>query len=199
MERVLDAAEKLLESRSFESIPVSELVRAAGTSVGAFYTRFRDKGALLPALYERYDAWVSGQARRMARSRAWQGMGPEATVSWVVHQMVRLLRHRPYLQRAMALHARQHPEKIDGETRARRQRQFAFLGEALLANREHWCHADPERAVQTAVFMAAAVCREAVLFRDAPHSQATAMSYAEVEREVARQMLGYLRTPATTE
>ncbi|MBA3503665.1 MAG: TetR/AcrR family transcriptional regulator [Myxococcota bacterium] len=50
-DRLIDAAERLLSrGRSWASISVAGLVKEAGTSVGAFYNRFRDKDALLHVL-----------------------------------------------------------------------------------------------------------------------------------------------------
>ncbi len=53
--RILDASEELLADRDFANISVAEIARRAGSSVGAFYRRFRDKDALLHALHERYN------------------------------------------------------------------------------------------------------------------------------------------------
>lgn len=47
-DRIIEAAERLLgRERSWADITVAELVKEAGTSVGAFYNRFPDKDALL--------------------------------------------------------------------------------------------------------------------------------------------------------
>ena len=51
LERLLDAAETLVAEKGFDDTPVAEVARRAGSSVGAFYTRFPDKDALLHALY----------------------------------------------------------------------------------------------------------------------------------------------------
>lgn len=56
-DRLIEAAERLVSrGRAWGDIGVQELVKEAGTSVGAFYNRFRDKDALLHilqiALYE---------------------------------------------------------------------------------------------------------------------------------------------------
>src|SRR5512138_2072181 len=53
LERLLDAAEELIAERGVSSVTVSEVVRRAGSSVGAFYARFPDKDALLATLHER--------------------------------------------------------------------------------------------------------------------------------------------------
>ena len=77
-------------------------------------------------------------------------------------------------------------------------RQTRFLRDALLSNRNEISHPDPDRAVDLAIFMAAATCREWILFGDAPHARSTLPSDDELHREAARQMLGYLRTPETS-
>lgn len=53
-ERLLDAAEDLVIERGFERTTVADVVRRAGSSVGAFYTRFPDKEALLHCLLQRF-------------------------------------------------------------------------------------------------------------------------------------------------
>jgi len=193
--RILDVTERMLEERRFEEISVSAIVRAAGTSVGAFYARFRDKDALLPALYARYDEWIRERALGLESEQPWQGRNLESTVRWLVGELVELFRTRRYLLRAMTLHARLRPEKIDAETRARRENQMRFLRVALLECKHEIQHPDPERAVELAIFMAASLCREWLLFHDAPHAATTGVDESEVARELERQMLGYLCCP----
>ncbi len=198
LKRILDATEALLEQRAFEAISVGQIVRAAGSSVGAFYARFRDKDALLPALYERYDRWIQEHAAELERDRPWDGLDLKDTVTWLVGELIVVFRGRRFLMRAMTLHARMRPEKIDAETRARRERQMSFLHRALLERKAEILHPHPERAIELAIFMAASLCREWLLFPDAPHASTTDADEAEVAREVGRQMFGYLRGPAET-
>lgn len=192
LDRLLDAAESMLETRPFESISVAELVRAAGTSVGAFYTRFRDKAGMLSALYGRYDEWIVGRTAEMAAAKPWEEQSLDEVSRWLASELVQFFAGRRHLIRAMALHARSSPESIDEETRRRRARQMSFLLDALLSRRAEITHPDPERAVELALFMAASTCREWILFREAPHSTAVHTSNEELEREVARQVFGYL-------
>ena len=42
LDRILDAAERLVSEKGFEDTTVADVVARAGSSVGAFYTRFRD-------------------------------------------------------------------------------------------------------------------------------------------------------------
>jgi AcrR family transcriptional regulator len=54
MTQILDAAARILETKTFEDLTLTEIVQQAGTSVGAFYGRFKDKEGLLHALDERF-------------------------------------------------------------------------------------------------------------------------------------------------
>ena len=53
-ERFLDAAFKLLESKTFDELSVADLAREAGRSVGAFYQRFGSKEDFLAVLLVTY-------------------------------------------------------------------------------------------------------------------------------------------------
>jgi AcrR family transcriptional regulator len=53
-DRLLNAGQRLIATRDFDSMPVAEIAEAAGCSVGAFYQRFRDKDAFFGALIAQY-------------------------------------------------------------------------------------------------------------------------------------------------
>src|SRR5687767_2904644 len=54
LRRLLDAAESLLDERSFGDVSIADIAKRARSSVGGFYARFRDKDELLLALHERF-------------------------------------------------------------------------------------------------------------------------------------------------
>lgn len=54
--RFLDAAEKLLDDRSWTALTIQDVVATADASVGSFYNRFEDKMALLHCLEDRLGA-----------------------------------------------------------------------------------------------------------------------------------------------
>ena len=63
-ERVLRALEEMLGERFFEQITIRDLAARTGVASGTIYRRFKDKEALLPVLYERFDLmkseWAEG-------------------------------------------------------------------------------------------------------------------------------------------
>jgi AcrR family transcriptional regulator len=54
-ERVLRALEDMLSERFFEQITIRDLAARTGVASGTIYRRFKDKKALLPVLYQRFD------------------------------------------------------------------------------------------------------------------------------------------------
>jgi AcrR family transcriptional regulator len=69
-ERFLDAAFKLLETRTFEELSVADIAREASRSVGAFYQRFGSKDDFLAVLLIAYfEAREIDTARILAEGR----------------------------------------------------------------------------------------------------------------------------------
>ncbi|HEY5412040.1 MAG TPA: helix-turn-helix domain-containing protein [Caulobacteraceae bacterium] len=69
-ERFLDAALKLLETKTFEELAVADLAREAGRSVGAFYQRFGSKDDFLVLLLVTYfESRELGTAQILAEGR----------------------------------------------------------------------------------------------------------------------------------
>src|SRR6185369_17456531 len=54
LERLLDAAEQMLDFVGLEGATVPAIAAGAGVSVGNVYKRFPDKDALLRAVYQRF-------------------------------------------------------------------------------------------------------------------------------------------------
>jgi len=69
---LIAAAWKLLQSQPWQDISINDIVRAASSSVGAFYSRFKDKDALLEALSAE---WL--QERWLQRAQGFAALGPD--------------------------------------------------------------------------------------------------------------------------
>lgn len=189
--RFLSATERLLETRRFEEISVEEIARGARASIGAFYARFRDKQALLPCLYARYDEELDARLAALERRRP-AGQSLEQTAEWIVREFLRLYRERTHLMRALALYARTHEAEIGAEVRARRRAQQMLFLTALFAHRERITHPDPERAVELGLYFAVSALRDRVLFAASTHAASTRLGDAELVRECVRMLVGYL-------
>jgi AcrR family transcriptional regulator len=160
--------------------------------VGAFYTRFRDKDALLPALYERYDQSLEPALADLRSELERADAGLEEVARAIARHFVRMYRERRHLMAALAIYVRRHPGGVDARQRVRRERQHRFLVRALAARASGTGHEDAERAAELALYFAVTAIRDAVLFRESTHAASVRASDAELERETARMMLGYL-------
>src|SRR5947208_15475116 len=73
LDRILDAAERVLEKKSFTEATLAEIMERAGVTVGAFYRRFPDKDALLHLLDERFFREMQERADELLDPAHWRG------------------------------------------------------------------------------------------------------------------------------
>jgi AcrR family transcriptional regulator len=193
LERLATAAERLLETKSFDAIEVDEIVREASSSVGSFYARFPGKDALLPYLYERHDRRLRAELGALVADERWHELDLPSLTARVVAVLIRAYRRRRWLLRAVALYSRTHPEAIDTRTRRARSVLLATPVRLFMRHRRAIRHADPEAAVAFALFTAASVCREKILFAESPHAASLRLTDRRLERALTRLVLAYLR------
>jgi AcrR family transcriptional regulator len=190
LDRLLDAAEQLVGEKGFGDATIAELVRRAGSSVGAFYARFRDKDGLLYALYERYLEQAIATTDAALDPRRWDGASIPEIVHAVVPFLVSVYRERQGLIRAFVL--RNH---VDPEFRARQERLSHYvnagLSRLLLARGGEIRHPDPARAATFGLTMTVNTIESAVLFGEL-RSSALTLSDEELAAELIRAFLAYL-------
>jgi AcrR family transcriptional regulator len=190
LDRLLDAAEQLVAEKGFEDATIAELVRRAGSSVGAFYARFRDKDGLLYALYERYLEQAMATADAALDPQRWDGASIPEILRAVVPFLVSVYRERQGLIRAFVL--RNH---VDPEFRARQERLSHHVNDGvsrlLTARAREIRHPDPARAATFGLTMTVNTIESAVLFGEL-RSSALTLSDAELAAELVRAFLAYL-------
>src|ERR1700740_2853619 len=98
--RLLDAAEALIVEQGLAGLSIPEVVRRAGSSVGGFYARFRDKNELLRALEERFFLELQSWLDALADERRWIGAPVRDIVAAAVDELVTVSEGRRALIRA---------------------------------------------------------------------------------------------------
>lgn len=190
LDRILDAAEQLIAEKGFEDATVAELVRRAGSSVGAFYARFRDKDGLLYAVYERYLEQATATADAALDPARWVGADIATVLRSVLRFLVSIYRERQGLMRAFVV--RHH---ADPAFRARQERLSHYvndrLSRLLLARRAEIRHPNPARAAAFGLTMTVGAIESAILFGEF-RSSALALSDDELAAELTRAFLAYL-------
>jgi AcrR family transcriptional regulator len=192
LERIVRATEQLLETKSFDDIGVDDIARRARCSTGSFYARFKGKDALLPYLYERYDAELRPRIAARMKSIDWKSLSLRQTCDLITGGTVDMYAERRHLLRAMALFARSQPKSIGDATRDQRVGLHDGFA-ALLTPHLRDLSADValERS-RTGLFIVMAAARDKILFGDAPHASATPLSLDHLKSELSRALFGYL-------
>ena len=166
-EKLLAAARRLIAERGREAPTVTEIMDAAGCSVGGFYARFPGGRNALYELLERrlfeasIDCWSDffSSARRREESLA-------EVVGGMVALLVQRYRDDRALLRELFLHWRREPPSGDVGAAAKRQADIltSLLTGELGERREEFRHPDPERAARSILNLLQAMLNEHVLF-----------------------------------
>ena len=148
--RLLDSAEKLLEEKGFDDLSVAEIARHAGSSVGAFYRRLKDKDAVLHALHERYCDEAYATANAALDPERWQNAGIAEITEVVVSFLVEIFSERIGLERAIYRRALVDPIF---EERSLRLSSSVMRGwsQLLQGRRAEIRHPEPEIATSFAI------------------------------------------------
>ena len=190
LDRILASAEVLIAEKGFEDTPISEIVRHAGSSVGAFYARFEDKHALLHAISGRFVEQAMATADSALDPTRWSGAPIDEILRSVVRFLVSIYREQAGLLRAFVI--RNH---TDTEFRARQERLTLYVNRAvrelLLARRDEIGHPDPEGAVRFILMLIFGSLEYVMLFGDMRSGELT-LSDDQYAGELANACLAYL-------
>ncbi len=94
LDRLVDAAESLLDEDTFDQLGVQAICKRANSSVGAFYTRFSDKAALLHVLHERICSEAKQTAGVALDPERWRGVPLAQVIDLMVRFVVAEYRDR---------------------------------------------------------------------------------------------------------
>lgn len=188
--RLLEASATLLEERSFEAIGVTDIVKRASSSVGAFYARFQSKDAVLHSLHERYGEESRATAERALDPETWDGVPLAEVVQRFCDFVVRAHVEKAGLRRALLIAAAH-----DDVHRARAVQVAAFVTGKMRAlfqqRRDELGHPDPAAAADFVHRMVFSVLDQELLFGREPAGRR--MSEEDMVRELTHAVLGYLR------
>lgn len=191
LDRILDAAEIVLESKVFSEATLAEIMDQAGVTVGAFYRRFPDKDALLHHLDERLFAELYARADAVLTPDRWDGAPLADVIAAFTAEAVALYRSRRGLLRSLFLRSRIDPV-IAASARQLNAHLLARLGAVLGARSSEIRHPDPERAIALGYMIVIGGLRETVLFGEVWPAPSAADG-ADLADELGRVYLGYLQ------
>jgi AcrR family transcriptional regulator len=190
LQRLLDAAEALIKEKGHAAVSIPEIARRAGSSVGGFYARFRDKGELLRALEERHFLELTRRVEALADPRRWRDAPTSRIVEAAVAELVNSTRERRHVIAAFLVSAIEDPVIREGGLRFRRT-----VGERiralLLTRRAEMNHPDPALAIDLGIQTAFALMQQHVLIEET-QARGHALSDDELQRELTTMFLRYV-------
>lgn len=192
LDRILDAAESLLDERLYEDITIADIVDHASCSVGAFYSRVRTKEALLAYLRDRlYGRTLSRITEELAPSE-WRTHTLRDRLRASCEVLVDAWRSRSGLLRAIVVNARRDPafrehERSFEDTVAQHLVQLYTLHPGEVA------HADPGRAARVAIRTLHASLRDQLIFADQELGDADARQLVD---DLTTMLHGWLHSPS---
>lgn len=190
--RILDAAERVLEEKSFTEATLAEIMERAGVTVGAFYRRFPDKDALLHHLDQRFFTEMHELTRELLDPVRWDGQPLARIIPHVTAVAVPLYRMRRGLLRTLFIRARS-DATIQQSARELNGQLLKSMKTLAEPRREEITHPNPLDAVEFGFKMFLGSLRETVVFGEV-WPQDGVLPDEQLAHELARMYLGYLGT-----
>ncbi len=166
LERVIEAAEQILRSRSAEEFTIARIVETSGVSVGAIYGRFSDKEGVFNELVSRFMRRTLSEFEQMDET-AWARKPLDEFIDEVVAVNADIyFAHRGVL-RAILMRTRLASDptltKAIGKYRSKVGQMLLNL---FLEHEDEIDHPNPEEAANVSIEAMTAMLREAVIFAD---------------------------------
>ncbi len=180
---VLDAASELLSSIPLNELSLTRIIERAGCSNGAFYKRFRNKEALLRAVYARFAAQCQALIAEELDVARWRDRKPAALFDRFAVILVELYERRGGLMRAFLQQSTREPEYRRGGVALMNRASEAFYASLVAAA---GCRRSKKLADETrfAVRVVFAVLDQAMVFGEIlPDSRPR--SSADLQRRLA--------------
>jgi AcrR family transcriptional regulator len=162
---MLDAAEFVLATHGLEGATLPRIAAKAEISPTNIYRRFRDKDALMAAVFQRLTARSSAATAEQFDAEAVRPIGLVAFSKNVIEGMIRNFRADAGLTRATSRYSEEHWEvSFVRKARASEAQSFQTMVRTFMMWREKINHPEPEHAIRFAFVMVALALRELVLF-----------------------------------
>jgi AcrR family transcriptional regulator len=180
-----------MEDGPFEQISIAEIAAEAGMSVGNFYRRFRSKEAILPDLFDVYEARYATFSAEMRRVEDFGHPDLDVRVRALVHHAMALFRENRGLIRSLHLFSQLHPELVPPAALERRGQLLKSLGEMF----EGAGPGDPILKGKVAAMCLVSTLREQVVYPDQAPAAAVDLDDDDLAAQLVEMVVRYVSGP----
>jgi len=196
---MLDAAEAVLAKHGLEGATLPRIATQAGISPPHVYRRFRDKDALMAAVFQRLTERSSAATVAQFDPETVRPIGLVQFSKNMIEGMIRNFRADAGLSRASVQYSEEHWEVgFVRKARASEAQSFQTMVNTFLMWRDQIKHPQPERAIRFAFVMVALALRELILFgRTRIFEDILPLDDNTLREELPRMFLRYLGVDTT--
>jgi AcrR family transcriptional regulator len=194
LRRLLDAAESVFDKYGLARATLPRIAREAGLSPASVYRRFRDKDALIRAVFLRASEINAQELAKEIDLEQLRKIGIRGFTSDWIGGMLNAYGARTGLIRATMMYGQQHPRAAF----VRRQKElelqnFRKMVDIFLLWRDEIRHPDPKSAVIYGAILVASTARELILFGQAQtFGNLVPLTNEHLLAELSRAFLHYL-------
>ena len=165
LRRLLDAAEAVMIKHGVEGTTLPRIARHARVAPATVYRRFKNKDALMRAVFRRFNERSSGAVREQFDADRLRGIGIVPFATHVVQGMVQGFRANAALSRAAVLYAEKNP-KVDFIRKSAESegQSFQRMVDTFMLWRDEIRQPDPEQAIRLGFLVVASILRDLVIF-----------------------------------
>ncbi len=195
---MLDAAEAVLAKHGLQGATLPRIAVQAGISPANVYRRFRDKDALMAAVFQRLTERSSAATVAQFEPETVRPIGLVQFSKNIIEGMIRSFRSDAGLSRATVQYSEEHWEVgFVRKARASEAQSFQTMVNTFMMWRDQINHPEPERAIRFAFVMVALALRELILFnRTHIFEDILPLDDNTIREELARMFLRYLGVDA---
>ncbi|HCR66309.1 MAG: hypothetical protein CMH90_08760 [Oceanicaulis sp.] len=195
-DRLVAALERLLRDKAFENISVAEIAREAGVSVGAVYTRFENKDAFIPVLFELYKARLDDhKSEQHAEAQSDDDESLRGVLRRTLRVGAQFMAREAHLMRAAHLYAHTRPDLIGDGWEAISEAGRQSVGALYDHFASEITQSDRTIAVETLTYFLNTALIEAGLYPDLGPPAPRGLSLEALAEELADFAWGYLTAP----
>jgi AcrR family transcriptional regulator len=155
----------MLVAHGPEGATLPRIAKHAGVAPATVYRRFRNKEALMAAVFARFAERSSGAVKEQFNPDSVRPLGLVQFSTNVVRGMVQGFRASGPLSRAAMQYAERHPRNVSiRSTSASEAHSFQQMLNTFLIWRDEIRHPDPEYAIRFAFLIVASVLRDLIIF-----------------------------------